>query len=69
VCSRSILFECRQSRRRPVNGGGERRADLDVGVWLKERELLLFSDSTAPASARGRVPRPRSLPSGLARFD
>jgi hypothetical protein len=69
MCSRSILFRCGQSRRRPVNDGGERLAELHVGVLLEERELLLFSDTAVPASARGRVPRPRSLPSGLARFD
>jgi hypothetical protein len=53
------LVRCGQSRRRPVNGGGERRAELDVGVWLKEGELLHFGDTAAPASAvaafRGRA--------------
>jgi hypothetical protein len=67
--SRSILFDCRQSRRRPVNGGGVRCAELDVGVWLKEGELLVFSCIVAPASARW----PRSAAAlaavGLARFD
>ena len=39
-----------------MNVGGERRAELGVGVGLEECELLLFDNTAAPASA----PRPRS---------
>jgi hypothetical protein len=52
-----------------VNGVGERRAELEVVVGLEERELLLVNATDGSASVRVRVPRPRSLPSGLVRID
>jgi hypothetical protein len=37
------LVRCEQSRRRPVNVGGERHAKLDRIDELKQREVLLFN--------------------------
>jgi hypothetical protein len=46
----------RQARRRPVNGGGERRAELDDVARLKKGEVLLLDVS----AVAGELAWPRS---------